>query len=255
MPCSASATLSDRGADLRRKPPFMEQPYAACFTLSLRPRKTDPTSPVSISRNVLVSPPGQARTTSVAFGKTRGCPGRRLHRDDALHRCRPLESDAVREHPYEREVRLCVTEVRPIRTPSHCALRSGRFIPVVQEQCVGCGVCEMICPVEPTAIVGRCAGSWKEKHDGSRRWNLIKVCAAPQAEQVSERVQRSCSSSTRTRIATSELRMGASRSQLTSGAIALERADCGDLLFVFSFWLDIQILEGHSLPRASSAFT
>ena len=28
-----------------------------------------------------------------------------------------------------------------------------RKSPVVHEPCVGCGVCEMICPVEPTCIV------------------------------------------------------------------------------------------------------
>jgi len=28
-----------------------------------------------------------------------------------------------------------------------------RMIPVIKDGCVGCGVCEMICPVEPTAIV------------------------------------------------------------------------------------------------------
>ena len=68
----------------------------------------------------------------------------------------------VREHPYEREVcDLCVTEC-PIKDA--IALRPfgpGRFIPVVQEQCVGCGVCEMICPVEPTAIVVDAQATWK----------------------------------------------------------------------------------------------
>ena len=29
----------------------------------------------------------------------------------------------------------------------------GRMTPVIKDGCVGCGVCEMICPVEPTAIV------------------------------------------------------------------------------------------------------
>jgi ferredoxin-type protein NapG len=31
--------------------------------------------------------------------------------------------------------------------------RNGAMIPVVADGCVGCGVCEMICPVVPTAIV------------------------------------------------------------------------------------------------------
>ncbi|WP_415035842.1 4Fe-4S dicluster domain-containing protein [Azonexus sp.] len=72
---------------------------------------------------------------------------------------------AVREHPYEREIcDLCVTEcpiqdaiaLQPFGPPE-----AGRFMPVVQEQCVGCGVCEMICPVEPTAIVVDAQASWK----------------------------------------------------------------------------------------------
>jgi ferredoxin-type protein NapG len=29
----------------------------------------------------------------------------------------------------------------------------SRMLPVILDGCVGCGVCEMICPVEPTVIV------------------------------------------------------------------------------------------------------
>ena len=40
----------------------------------------------------------------------------------------------------------------------------GRTVrrPVVHEPCIGCGVCEMICPVEPTAIVVDIRKEWKE---------------------------------------------------------------------------------------------
>ena len=37
-----------------------------------------------------------------------------------------------------------------------------RFKPVVLAQCVGCGVCEMICPAEPAAIVIDAQAVWKE---------------------------------------------------------------------------------------------
>lgn len=64
----------------------------------------------------------------------------------------------VRDHPYERDVcDLCVTEC-PIKDAIKLEVTQGadgvkRYRPVVLEQCVGCGVCEMICPVEPAAIV------------------------------------------------------------------------------------------------------
>ncbi|MCB1961287.1 MAG: 4Fe-4S dicluster domain-containing protein [Rhodocyclaceae bacterium] len=72
----------------------------------------------------------------------------------------------VADHPYERELcDLCVTEC-PIADAirlevSEAADGSKRGIPVVMEQCVGCGVCEMICPVEPTAIVIDSRAVWE----------------------------------------------------------------------------------------------
>ncbi|MCB1964396.1 MAG: 4Fe-4S dicluster domain-containing protein [Rhodocyclaceae bacterium] len=72
----------------------------------------------------------------------------------------------VADHPYERELcDLCVTEcpiaeaIRLEVTEDADGTRRGR--PVVMEQCVGCGVCEMICPVEPTAIVVDARAVWE----------------------------------------------------------------------------------------------
>jgi ferredoxin-type protein NapG len=73
---------------------------------------------------------------------------------------------AVRDHPYERDIcDLCVTEC-PIKDAIKLEAFDGpdglkRYRPVVLEQCVGCGVCEMICPVEPTAIVVDERHEWK----------------------------------------------------------------------------------------------
>lgn len=68
----------------------------------------------------------------------------------------------VREHPYEREIcDLCVSECPIADAISLQATGDGRFIPVVQEQCVGCGVCEMICPLETAAIVVDGRAPWQ----------------------------------------------------------------------------------------------
>lgn len=61
----------------------------------------------------------------------------------------------VRDHEYDLELcDLCVREC-PIGTTALLLepLPDGRgSTPVVGDACVGCGVCEMICPVEPTCI-------------------------------------------------------------------------------------------------------
>jgi ferredoxin-type protein NapG len=83
----------------------------------------------------------------------------------------------VAEHPYDLElcdlcVRQCPIEIRiaqcaagepPSGDPNQCPPRpairldpigdNGAKMPVIADGCVGCGVCEMICPVEPTVIV------------------------------------------------------------------------------------------------------
>ncbi len=61
----------------------------------------------------------------------------------------------IAEHPYDREIcDLCVIECpigeQAIRLEP---LGGGAMTPVVGDGCVGCGVCEMVCPEEPTCIV------------------------------------------------------------------------------------------------------
>jgi ferredoxin-type protein NapG len=64
---------------------------------------------------------------------------------------------AVKDHPYDvAECDLCVSEC-PIKNAISIETvfapdGSKRKSPVVHEPCVGCGVCEMICPAEPAAI-------------------------------------------------------------------------------------------------------
>jgi ferredoxin-type protein NapG len=82
----------------------------------------------------------------------------------------------VREHPYDLElcdlcVRQCPIEnaIRLVPLPSTLVLSGveassgngeGRT-PEVLQACVGCGVCEMICPVEPAAIVIEPRQTWE----------------------------------------------------------------------------------------------
>jgi len=67
----------------------------------------------------------------------------------------------VEDHPYDRETcDLCVLQC-PIGSTAlglvplldAAGASTGRSTPEVRSGCVGCGVCEMICPAEPAAIV------------------------------------------------------------------------------------------------------
>ena len=68
---------------------------------------------------------------------------------------------AVREHTYDLEqCDLCVREC-PIMGAISIEDVAGKKTPVVHEACVGCGVCEMMCPAEPAAIVVDARKTWE----------------------------------------------------------------------------------------------
>ncbi len=64
----------------------------------------------------------------------------------------------VADHPYDLELcDLCVRECPIDDAISLVPLSSDpdemRHIPTITDKCVGCGTCEMMCPVEPVAII------------------------------------------------------------------------------------------------------
>ncbi len=90
-------------------------------------------------------------------GAARGDDFPGIHRYMEVDRWNPIK---IADHPYDLELcDLCVREC-PIKDAismeplsSDQADDDKRRTPVVHDACVGCGMCEMICPVEPASIV------------------------------------------------------------------------------------------------------
>ena len=96
-------------------------------------------------------------------GQARGAAFKGTMRYMDVDRWKPIK---IADHPYDvAECDLCVREcpikgaisIETVFAPDG----SQRKSPVVHEPCVGCGVCEMICPVEPTAITIEAREVWK----------------------------------------------------------------------------------------------
>ncbi|MES9961620.1 MAG: 4Fe-4S dicluster domain-containing protein [Sedimenticola sp.] len=107
-------------------------------------------------------------------GQARGAGYKGKLRFEEVDRWNPIP---LADHPFDLElcdlcVRLCPIEIRmaqcaegkpPSGDPNQCPPRAAialepmgdgnKMIPVIKDGCVGCGVCEMVCPVEETAIV------------------------------------------------------------------------------------------------------
>ncbi|MFC1672575.1 4Fe-4S dicluster domain-containing protein [Pseudomonadota bacterium] len=98
-------------------------------------------------------------------GQARGAGFPGLHRYIEIDRWTPIP---IADHPYDLELcDLCVREcpvkdaiyLQALNAPGSAA---GSKMPVVTDKCVGCGMCEMICPVEEPAIEVIIRKTWKD---------------------------------------------------------------------------------------------
>lgn len=144
-----------QGAALAAKPILIAKEKDAEPTLNLKER-------IGVAR--LVRPETCLAVKGQGFkGQVRGpgFKGRMRYMD--VDRWKPI---AIADHPYDvAECDLCVREC-PIKgaisiETTYAPDGNQRKQPVVHEPCVGCGVCEMICPVEPAAIVIEPREVWK----------------------------------------------------------------------------------------------
>lgn len=95
-------------------------------------------------------------------GQARGAAFAGIHRYAEIDRWKPRK---VADHPYD--VELCDLCVRECPIENAIALEplspdpaDKRRTPVVKQACTGCGMCEMMCPVESAAIVVDSRRSW-----------------------------------------------------------------------------------------------
>lgn len=143
------------GAALAAKPILLAKEKDAEPTLNLNER-------IGVAR--LVRPEACLAVQGKGFkGQTRGpgFTGKMRYMD--VDRWKPIP---IADHPYDvPECDLCAREcpikgaisIETVFAPDG----SKRKSPVVHEPCVGCGVCEMVCPVEPTAIAIEAREVWK----------------------------------------------------------------------------------------------
>lgn len=143
------------GAALAAKPILLAKEKDAEPTLNLNER-------IGVAR--LVRPEACLAVQGKGFkGQTRGPGFKGKMRYMDVDRWKPIK---VADHPYDvAECDLCAhacpikgaISIETVFAPDGTKRKS----PVVHEPCVGCGVCEMVCPVEPTAIAIEAREVWK----------------------------------------------------------------------------------------------
>jgi ferredoxin-type protein NapG len=147
--------LTRAGAPLARKPILKAKEKDPEPTLNLKER-------MGVAR--LSRPEACLATQGKGFkGQTRGTDFQGRMRYMNVDRWKPI---LVSQHPYDvKECNLCVSECPVGGAISMETLTTSdgktRRQPVVHEPCVGCGVCEMVCPTESACIVIEAREVWK----------------------------------------------------------------------------------------------
>jgi len=158
------------GALTYKKPEFLAVRDGANLATKpiLKAKEKDPENTLNLTERMGVA--RLVRPESCLALKGQGYKG--LARGDKFKgRMRYMDVDRwkpirISSHPYDiEECDLCVREC-PIKGAISIEMTyamdgTQHKRPVVHEPCVGCGVCEMICPVEPACIVVEQREVWK----------------------------------------------------------------------------------------------
>jgi ferredoxin-type protein NapG len=156
------------GALVYKKPPFLESrpgmKYQAPVLLVAKDK--DPELPTAERAGLarLDRPEACLAVKGRGFkGQARGTGFKGKMRFVEVDRWKPIP---LRDHPFDVQpcdlcVRTCPIHGAISLDPVTGADGVTRMTPTVHEPCAGCGVCEMVCPVEPAAIVVDARAAWR----------------------------------------------------------------------------------------------